>query len=67
MSMSDPIAICLRASVMPIRHITKRLEMPASTVKAAVLNILKEEGFVKNFESVNNGKTLKSYVEIRFQ
>lgn len=28
-------------------------------MKAAVLDILKEEGFVKNYESVNEGKTLK--------
>ena len=59
MSMSDPIADMLTR----IRHANsayhEKVEMPASTVKAAVLNILKEEGFVKNFESVNNGKTLK--------
>ena len=59
MSMSDPIADMLT----PIRNANsayhEKVEMPASTVKAAVLNILKEEGFVKNFESVNNGKTLK--------
>ena len=28
-------------------------------MKAAVLEILKEEGFIKNYESVNEGKALK--------
>ena len=59
MSMSDPIADMLTRirNANSVYH--EKVEMPASTVKAAVLNILKEEGFVKNFESVNNGKTLK--------
>lgn len=59
MSMSDPIADMLTRirNANSVYH--EKVEMPASTVKAAVLNILKEEGFIKNFESVNEGKTLK--------
>ena len=59
MSMSDPIADMLTRIRNANSAYHEMVEMPASTVKAAVLNILKEEGFVKNFESVNNGKTLK--------
>ena len=59
MSMSDPIADMLTRIRNANSTYHEKVEMPASTVKAAVLNILKEEGFVKNFESVNNGKTLK--------
>ena len=59
MSMSDPIADMLPRIRNANSAYHEKVEMPASTVKAAVLNILKEEGFVKNFESVNNGKTLK--------
>ena len=59
MSMSDPIADMLTRIRNANSAYSAKVEMPASTVKAAVLNILKEEGFVKNFESVNNGKTLK--------
>lgn len=59
MSMSDPIADMLTRIRNANSAYHEKVEMPASTVKAAVLNILKEEGFVKNFESVNNGKTLK--------
>lgn len=59
MSMSDPIADMLTRIRNANSAYHEKVEMPASTVKAAVLNILKEEGFVKDFESVNNGKTLK--------
>ena len=59
MSMSDPISDMLTRIRNANSAYHEKVEMPASTVKAAVLNILKEEGFVKNFESVNNGKTLK--------
>ena len=59
MSMSDPIADMLTRIRNANSAYHEKVEMPASTVKAAVLNILKEEGLVKNFESVNNGKTLK--------
>ena len=59
MSMSDPIADMLTRIRNANSAYHEKVELPASTVKAAVLNILKEEGFVKNFESVNNGKTLK--------
>ena len=66
MSMSDPIADMLTRIRNANSAYHEKVEMPASTVKAAVLNILKEEGFVKNFESVNNGKTLKVTFQTRF-
>ena len=59
MSMSDPIADMLTRIRNANSAYHEKVERPASTVKAAVLNILKEEGFIKNFESVNEGKTLK--------
>ena len=59
MSMSYPIADMLTRIRNANSAYHEKVEMPASTVKAAVLNILKEEGFIKNFESVNEGKTLK--------
>ena len=59
MVMTDPIADMLTRIRNANSAYHEKVEMPASTVKAAVLNILKEEGFIKNFESVNEGKTLK--------
>jgi small subunit ribosomal protein S8 len=57
--MSDPIADMLTRIRNANSAYHEKVEMPASTMKAAVLNILKEEGFVKNYETVDEGKTLK--------
>ena len=59
MVMSDPIADMLTRIRYANSAYHEKVEMPASTMKAAVLNILKEEGFVKNYETVDEGKTLK--------
>lgn len=59
MVMSDPIADMLTRIRNANSAYHEKVEMPASTMKAAVLNILKEEGFVKNYETVEEGKTLK--------
>lgn len=59
MVMSDPIADMLTRIRNANSAYHEKVEMPASTMKAAVLDILKEEGFVKNYESVNEGKMLK--------
>ena len=49
MSMTDPIADLLTR----IRNATKekheKLEVPASRVKANIVRVLKEEGYIKNF------------------
>ena len=59
MVMSDPIADMLTRIRNANSAYHEKVEMPASTKKAAVLNILKEEGFVMNYETVDEGKTLK--------
>ena len=59
MVMTDPIADMLTRIRNANSAYHEKVEMPASTMKAAVLNILKEEGFVKNYETVDEGKTLK--------
>ena len=59
MTMTDPIADMLTRIRNANSAYHEKVEMPASTMKAAVLNILKEEGFVKNYETVDEGKTLK--------
>ena len=57
--MTDPIADMLTRirNANSAEHQT--VEMPASKMKAAVLEILKEEGFIKNYESINEGKQLR--------
>ena len=59
MAMTDPIADMLTRIRNANSAYHDKVEMPASTMKAAVLDILKEEGFVKNYETVNEGKVLK--------
>ena len=56
---TDPIADMLTRirNANSAEHQT--VEMPASKMKAAVLEILKEEGFIKNYESINEGKQLR--------
>ena len=52
MSMTDPVADLLTR----IRNATKekheKLEVPASRLKANVVRVLKEEGYIKNFRLV---------------
>ena len=52
MSMTDPIADLLTR----IRNATKekheKLEVPASRMKANIVRVLKEEGYVKNFRLI---------------
>ncbi|HWR29613.1 MAG TPA: 30S ribosomal protein S8 [Negativicutes bacterium] len=56
MVMTDPIADLLtRIRNANVVHHDK-VEIPASKIKRAVIQILKEEGFVKDFESLSDGK-----------
>ncbi|MEW6173229.1 MAG: 30S ribosomal protein S8 [Bacillota bacterium] len=56
MVMTDPIADFLTRirNANMIYHST--VEIPASKVKAAMAGILKEEGFIKDYEIVEDGK-----------
>ena len=64
MAMTDPIADMLTRIRNANSAYHEKVEIPASKMKAAVLDTLKEEGFVKNYESVNEGKTLKVTYEL---
>lgn len=56
MVMTDPIADLLtRIRNANVVHHDK-VEIPASKIKKAVIQILKEEGFVKDFEVLSDGK-----------
>lgn len=61
MVMTDPIADMLTRIRNANSALHDKVEMPASKMKAAVLEILKEEGFVKNYELTEDSKqgTLK--------
>jgi small subunit ribosomal protein S8 len=53
MSVSDPVADMLTRirNAQAVRH--KKIELPASTVKAAILSVLKKEGYIESFEEVS--------------
>ena len=56
MSMSDPIADLLTRIRNANRAKLERVEVPNSKTKQAMVSILKEEGFVKNFRVLENRK-----------
>ena len=49
MSMTDPIADLLTRVRNATREGHEKLEVPASRLKANVVRVLKEEGYIKNF------------------
>lgn len=59
MSMSDPIADMLTRIRNANSAYHEKVEMPASTVKAAVLNILKEEALLRILNPLTTVKLLK--------
>lgn len=56
MVMTDPIADFLTRirNANMVRH--ESLEVPASKIKVDIANILKNEGFIKNFEVIEDDK-----------
>lgn len=52
MSMTDPIADLLTRIRNATREKHEKLEVPASRLKANVVRVLKEEGYIKNFRLV---------------
>jgi small subunit ribosomal protein S8 len=65
MVMTDPIADMLTR----IRNATivrdKIVEIPASKIKREIVKILKDEGYIQDFELIDNGKqgTVKVYLK----
>ena len=49
MSMTDPIADLLTRIRNAAKERHEKLEVPASRVKANIVRVLKEEGYIKNF------------------
>jgi len=49
MSMTDPIADLLTRIRNASREKHEKLEIPASRLKANIVRVLKEEGYIKNF------------------
>src|SRR5580704_16766401 len=54
MSMTDPIADLLTRVRNASREKHEKVEVPASRLKANVVRVLKEEGYIKNFRLVRD-------------
>ena len=52
MSMTDPVADLLTRIRNATKEKDEKLEVPASRLKANVVRVLKEEGYIKNFRLV---------------
>ncbi|MFW5888764.1 MAG: 30S ribosomal protein S8 [Bacillota bacterium] len=65
MVMTDPIADMLTRirNANQMKH--KKVDVPASKLKSEILKVLKQEGYITDFESVNDGVqgTLRVYLK----
>ena len=66
MVMTDPIADMLTRIRNANAALHESVEIPVSRMKAAVLEILKEEVFVKSVETVENGKHTVLKVTLKY-
>nr|WP_320048444.1 30S ribosomal protein S8 [uncultured Desulfuromonas sp.] len=65
MGMTDPISDMLTRirNAGMAKH--QKLEMPSSKMKVAIASVLKDQGYIKNFKSINDGVqgTLRIYLK----
>ena len=64
--MTDPIADMLTRirNGLQARHAS--VEMPASKIKSAIAEVLKDEGYIKSYANVGEGPTRALKVELRY-
>lgn len=64
--MTDPIADMLTRirNGLQARHAT--VEMPASKIKAAIAEVLKDEGYIKGYSVVGEGTSRALKIELRY-
>lgn len=66
MSMSDPIADML-ARIKNAQAVSKRsVSMPASTLKVAVTQVLKDEGYVRDFRVEEDGVKRLLTIDLKY-
>ncbi len=66
MSMTDPISDML-ARIKNAQAVRKKVvAMPASKVKAAIANVLKEEGYIRDFEVTQEGVKSTLTIELKY-
>ena len=66
MSMSDPISDMLtriRNSLLRFKH---DVRIPSSKLKVAIANILKQEGYIKDYRVEENNKRITLIIELKY-
>ena len=66
MSMSDPISDMLtriRNSLLRFKH---DVRIPSSKLKVAIANILKQEGYIKDYRVEENDKRITLIIELKY-
>ena len=66
MSMSDPIADLLTRIRNGVRAEHEKVDIPSSKLKVRITEILKEEGFIKNFRLIEDKKQGMLRVSLKY-
>ncbi len=66
MSMSDPIADMLTRIRNGLHAEKPSVSMPASKIKTAIATVLKQEGYIKDFEDQGEGATKSLDIELKY-
>lgn len=64
MVMTDPIADFLTRVRNANTAMKKSVDIPASNIKVSLTKILKDEGFIKDFEVIKEEETVKSNIRV---
>ena len=64
--MTDPIADMLTRIRNGLQARHAAVEMPASKIKSAIAEVLKDEGYIKGYSQVGEGPTRKLKVDLRY-
>lgn len=66
MSMTDPIAAYLTSIRNALRAKKATVTVPSSTIKADITRLLKDEGFIRNFEVEKNGHRQFINIQLKY-
>ena len=66
MSMQDPLSDMLTRIRNAQMAGKTRVEMPGSKLKVAVVQVLKDEGYVENFSATNDGNKPRLSIDLKY-
>ena len=66
MSLSDPIGDMIARVKNAQSRSHKKVELPSSNFKTKIADILKNEGFIKNFKVLNDDKKPTLVLELKY-